>query len=170
MLPLFGLFAVIFVKAVRRRPISALAALALVLLPTAVRFVPVRVGADAPARALLLPAIAGASGTGRDQVYQAHSVIRDRAGQLRNFFEYHQIPRADDRSMAVALRRDFAGSESWEGNGEALAAWPRSRTGNHDRHPLPGSWPKAAEARYAPRLVVGVPCWLPFYRCPARLP
>lgn len=170
LLPLFGLFAVVFGKAARRRPLPALALLALVLLPTTLRFVPAPVAADAEARALLLPAFAGTSGKVRDQAYMAHSVIRDRAGQLRNFFEYHQVLRADGRAMAVALRRDFAGGESWLGNGEALAQWPRAQTGSHDRTPLPGPWPKVPEARYAPRAQIGVPCWLPFYQCPARLP
>lgn len=168
LLPLFGLFAVIFVKAARRRPLPALALLALVLLPTTLRFSPVPAAPSEPARALLLPAVTQPAA--RDRIYQAHSVIRDRAGQLRNIFEYHQIERADGKVLAVALRRDFAGGENWLGDGEALAAWPASRTGDHDRTPLPGSWPKAPEARFHPQAAVGLPCWLPFYRCPAALP
>jgi hypothetical protein len=175
LLPLFGLFAVLFVRSARRRPGLAAALLAIVVLPTALRFEPVPVGADAPARALLFPAVA--EPVGRDQIYHAHSVIRDRAGQLRNIFEYHQIQRSDLRTrredgrvVAVALRRDFAGGELWLGNGAVLADWPASRTGDHDRSPLPGPWPKAPEARYAPRMALGVPCWLPFYQCPTELP
>jgi hypothetical protein len=129
--------------------------------------------ADAPARALLLPAATGPTGgkpADRDQLYQAHSVIRDRAGQLRNFFEYHQVQRGDGKVVAIALRRDFAGAERWEGDGEVLAAWPRAHTGGHDRTALPGPWPKAPEGRYAPQAAIGLPCWLPFQRCPAELP
>ena len=169
-LPLFGLFAVAFVKLTRQRPLAGAVLLALVLLPTTLRFVPVPAGAGEPARALLLPGGTMAPGENPARVYMAHSVIRDRAGQLRNFYEYHQVPRADGRAMAVALRRDFAGNELWLGDGEALAVWPRAMTGNHDRTPLPGPWPKAPEGRYAPHMEIGVPCWLPFYRCPARLP
>lgn len=168
LMPLFGLFAVVFVKAARSRPLPALALLALVLLPTTLRFVPIPAGADEPARAVLFPAVAQPAG--RDQIYQAHSVIRDRAGQLRNIFEYHQIQRDDGRVMAVALRRNFAGGENWLGNGEALAPWPASHTGNHNRAALPGPWPKVPEARFNPKAEIGMPCWLPLYRCPADLP
>lgn len=168
LMPLFGLFAVVFVKAARDRPLPASALLALVLLPTTLRFVPVPATADEPARALLLPGVAAPAN--RDQVYQAHSVIRDRAGLLRNFFEYHQVQRGDGQVVAIALRRDFAGGETWEGDGEALAAWPRAMTGTHGRSPLPGPWPKAPGGRYRPHLAIGVPCWLPLYRCPAQLP
>lgn len=175
LLPLFGLFAVVFVRFARVRPGPAIALVALVLLPTGLRLDPVRVAADAPARAVLFPALTPTAG--RDRIYHARSVIRDRAGQLRNVFEYHQVLRGGDprrieggQVIAVALRRDFAGDERWWGDGAALAAWPAYPAASHDRTPLPGPWPKQAEARYAPRIAIGVPCWLPFRECPTSLP
>jgi hypothetical protein len=165
LLPLFALFAVIFLRVSLNRPVACAGLVVAFLLVTSVRFEPVQVSANEPARALLLPG----AGSDAAQVYMAHSVIVDRGGTLRNFYEYHQVPRADNRVIAIALRRDFAGRENWQGNGEELAYWPRASTTIEVRAPLPGHWPKVPIARFAPRISFGVPCWLPFAQCRSEI-
>jgi hypothetical protein len=173
LLPLFGLFAIVFLRTLVQRPVPMLALLAALVLATAFRFAPEPVAGTRPARALLMPAVVdepGGTPVAPGAVYFARSVIRDRAGDLRNFFEYHQVARPDGRVVAVALRRDFAGDERWEDEGVTAAGWPRGRPGEENRTAFAGEWPRSPERRYVPRLAVSVPCWLPFHRCPDRLP
>lgn len=173
LLPLFGLFALLFLRRLVQRPVPMLAVLAALVFVTAFRFTPEPVADGQPARALLLPAVVNEPGGDPvvpGAVYFARSVIRDRAGDLRNFFEYHQVARPDGRVVAVALRQDFAGGERWEDEGVTAAGWPRGMPGEEVRIAFDGPWPRSPEARYAPRVEIGVPCWLPYYHCPAELP
>lgn len=158
--PLFALFAVQFCRSIRRRSVACAAALLGLLLLSAIRLVPSAAGPDDPARVLLFPTVKSEF----SHVYMAHSIIRDKSGTLRNFYEYHQVP-GSHYLVAIALRRDFAGGPQLWGNAEERAHWPAASTGHHSRAPLPGNFPLSAIARYVARPELGWPCWTPFHEC-----
>ncbi|UAK24451.1 hypothetical protein [Sphingomonas nostoxanthinifaciens] len=161
LLPLFGLFAWLFLRDVRSAPWLSGAMLAGVLMLTCIRLYPVPVASDAPARAVVFDRPAA----GDETIYMARSTISDRGGLQRNFFDYHQVA-AGPRVIAIAARRDFAGGEAWRGNAAADVPWPPSPHGvvTFDQ-PLPGRWPRGAVARYAVGWTIGWSCWLPPYAC-----
>src|SRR5262249_4128276 len=108
LLPLFGLFALIFLRDLPRAPITSTVALAGLVLLGCIRLDPDQASRRAHARVLVFAAPSPLPG----RLAQARSVIVDRRGELRNFFDYRQIP-IDGGVMAVAAKRSFAGDERW---------------------------------------------------------
>jgi len=166
-LPAIGLFGWIALRDARRRPRLTLALVAAMLALTSLRIAPVRASVDEPAR---LVVFAGPMAAYAD-IYNAHSTLSDRAGVLRNSFDFHLVPMADPagRVVGVAQRRDFAGDERWMNPGD-LALWPHLTTTHYTDTALPGRFPVMAIARYRPAVGFGLPCWLPPYACPTHLP
>lgn len=160
MLPLFGLFGWCWLRGVRARPVTLLAALPILLL-LFVRVDPVRVAADQPARLVMFDKPAGADETA---LYFATAWAQDARGVQRNSFDYHQLLVADQVRL-IALRRPFAGDERWLGD-DQVRAWRAARDPTSTaRLVLTGPWPKRAVARYGIRVAFGPPCWAVFAVC-----
>jgi hypothetical protein len=159
--PLFGLFAVSFVRDLARSPAIGIASLAGWLLLGCVRLAPVAAPDGTAARVLLFAPPPGDT----TQIPIAQSAIADRQGEMRNFFEYHQLP-VGSQIMAVAMRRDFAGNERWIGQEpRPQRPWPTNVSGGYDTNPLPGPWPRRPVARFRARPSLGLPCWLLPFAC-----
>ncbi|PZU10826.1 hypothetical protein [Sphingomonas sp.] len=160
LLPLFALFALVFVRGLKAFPRASLATFAWVLLAASIRLVPVEAKPDEPARALVFQALPGEFG----KIYMARSIITDRAGMVRNTVEYHQVQRVHG-VWAIAQTRDFAGEERWLPDAPPSVAWP---AGNGAR-PAPGIMTGGALPlhRYRIGWEIGAPCWLPPYACAA---
>ena len=152
--PLFGLFAVRFLLDIRRRPVILTAALP-ILLALTIRIEPVRVADDAPARMVIFPKPAIAEWA---ETYFAEGSVTDRRGEQRNQFEYHQVL-VRGRVHAFALRRPFAGGESWIGNERIRDQLAGRYTGGFAPLYLTGPWPKTPLARYDAALSFGMPHW-----------
>ncbi len=165
LVPVFVLGLAHWLAILRRAPARALLALAPLLALGALRLEPVAVAGAAPARLVAFAGVAAEV----NRVYFARSSIGDAAGPMRNYFEYHQVPApGQGLVLAEALRRDFAGNEQWFDPARGVA-WPFNPM-EIDEAPLPGVFPRAPLARYAPALTIGWPCWLPPYACPVALP
>lgn len=168
--PLFALFAWLLVRwsAAHRVP-ALLATLGLIAL-TGLRYDPIPVAADAPARALVFAwrAYSAAKPSAQwAELYLARSVLDDARGRQRNFFDYHQIPIDDHAMVALGLRRDFVGGERWIGAPPPGATtWPRGDAGRDS--PRLGAAPHPPIGRFAAQLRYGYPCWLPFAGCRSR--
>ena len=152
LLPLFGLFAVRFVIAGVRRPVT-LAFIVPFLLLLSVRIVPVPVGAYDPARLLIFST--PPDSVWRD-LYFASGSITDTRGRQDNLFEYHQI--LDPTEVrAIALRRPFAGDERWIGSERVAAQLTGTDTGGYAPLYLTGPWPRRPLRRYGARVTLGWP-------------
>lgn len=163
LLPLFGLFAVTYLRDARRHPRTAALVLVTLTALSAVRMAPVRAAAGSPARLLLFayhdPAF--------EPVYMAESTIDDQARTYRNFYEYHQVSDRRGTIHAIALRGDFEGGERWWGKAPAATPWPQTSPIPAQVAPpaLAGPWPRRPVARFAVGLAWGWPCWWPGSAC-----
>lgn len=140
---LFPLLAVgfwLWLRALRGGAPRALGALALVLLPTLLRPLPVAVPDSVPARMLMFR---GATDRDWNAAYFAPATITDARGNMENVGRFHQVPDAYG-ARALAVSRLFEGPAVRRDPQEA----PRYRAAQQPY------------ARYAVRLSVGVPCWL----------
>lgn len=166
MFPVLALFAWLLARDGRRNPRLALGLVGMMLALTSVRFEPVPVAPDAPARLVVFARPPAPF----KSIYDAHSMAQDRAGLLRNGFDIHLVPGPDDGDPvhAEALRRDFTGGERWIHPGN-IALWPKMRTTVYTTPALPGRFPISAVARYRPAIAWGLPCWLPPYPCPVAI-
>jgi hypothetical protein len=161
--PLLGLFALIFLRDAPRVPIASAVALAALVALGCIRLDPHVVKDDKRARVLIFPSPSPSP----DRLRQARSVIVDRRGQLRNFFDYRQLPIAGG-VMAVAAKHSFTGDERWYDQvPRPRAGWPRNLPGDYYDMPLSGPWPRRPLARFRPEPSFGLPCWLPPYPCDA---
>ncbi len=152
--PLFGLFALRFVRDAWRRPVTLIALLP-ILLALTVRIDPVRVGASEPAHMVVFPSPLGAEWT---PTYFATAWLTDAQGEQRNSFDYHQIL-VRGRINVVALRRPFAGAERWIGDDHVRAQLEGKDAGGYAPLYLTGPWPKVPLARYGMAISFGLPHW-----------
>lgn len=167
--PALALGLVNWLACFRHRRLAAIAAVAPLLVLGALRFDPVVAAPERPARLLAFADVDEGKGEGANRVYFARSSITDARGPMRNYFEYHQVPApGQGLVLAEALRRDFAGREVWYDVARDVS-WPYNPM-RVDPAPLPGAFPRVPVARFAPRLTMGWPCWLPPYGCPVALP
>lgn len=142
----------------RRRVWPAIGALAIVLIPTCLRPLPVRVDDREPARMLLFRG--DTTGFWRshettkawERAYFRPAQIVDARGTLVNVGRFHQVPdHAGER--AIATMRLFAADARRIDAGDAA----------------PFRGPEPPYARYGVRLSVGVPCWLSRKTCERSL-
>lgn len=159
--PVFGLFALAFVRDALRRPTTLIIALP-VLLAVCIKLDPVAVGITAPARMVVFPTPQDAEWI---PTYFATAWLSDARGEQRNSFDYHQILLPDGVHV-VALRRPFAGDERWIGDDHVRAQLEGRPTGGFAPLYMTGPWPKQAVARYGMRVSFGPPCWFWGRKCP----
>lgn len=164
--PLFALLAFRFVITFRTAPIWHGTALATVLAISCLRYTPIPAGPDYPARLIVYRA-----NNSEFIAYFADTVLTDRGGGMRNFYEYHPVPDEDGKIYAVALQRDFLGDERVSislGQSSALSISGKAGTTEAKEAALASFG--ALQGRYRPRVSLGVPCWLPGYDCPGLPP
>jgi hypothetical protein len=165
MMPLLGLFAWKFLREFKLRRTESIAVLGLMLLIASIRLNPVLATPDETARMVTF----AAPTEDFSLIYFAHSTITDRAGVMRNGYEYHQVPDDKGLVMSEALSRDFTGDERWNGPGVGVE-WSGTPWGTQYERSLPGQFPRVPLARYRPEISLGWPCWLPPYVCSTDLP
>jgi len=126
--------------------------LAIVLLPTLVRPLPVAVPESVPARMLMFR---GATTRFWDSAYFSPATLTDQEGSMINVGRFHQVP-DDYGERALAVSRLFVGPALRDDPNETAPYQNRQRP----------------YARYAVRLSIGTPCWirsLPACRVPPPL-
>ena len=159
LLPMLGLFTLLFVRWFDRRALTVLAVLVLL---TCFHVTPRPAAAGEPAKALVF-ATPDASAA---DIFVARSVIRDARGDQRNPADYHQLL-VGREVVAMAFKRRFEGDALWYGaTPPGMAHWP-NRSGHSDVV-LPGPWPQTPVARWATQLRFGYPCWAPRFPCAPR--
>lgn len=160
MFPAFALFLVLFLRDVRHAPLTGAAIAAVLCLATCIRIVPVAVGVDEPARMLFFAQPQADFRT----FYFGRSIVDDRKGVSRNIFDFHQIPASDGRFVAIALKRDFAGHETWSARSSSVK-WPRTVPGLYQDVTGAGEERRAPLQRFAATIGFGVPCWTRLTHC-----
>ncbi len=163
LMPLMALFAFDFMRSLPQRKAASLAALIAVLAMTSLRYDAVAAAPGEPAKLLIFAAPAGE----RAQIMNARSLIRDRQGELRNLFDFHQGTDGAKLLYAEAWRRDFAGGERWSDE-PPDAIWPVM--GPRDRPEPLGQESRAPLARYRAHWSLGLPCWIIRSLCSQTLP
>lgn len=140
--PLLAAGCWLWLRALRSRQGARRAAIALAVLivPAAIRPVPVAVPDTVPARMLLFR---GAANRSWDEAYFAPATITDARGAMINVGRFHQVPDMHGE-RALAGWRLFQGPAERADPGEA----PPYRTAERPY------------ARYAVRLSPGLPCWV----------
>ena len=152
--PLFGLFAVIFVRDIRRSPAIGSVSLAILFLLTCLQAEPSLAAADGtPARLLLFAPPSPDS----PAIPTAQSVIVDRiAARLPEFLRLSPDARWRFPIIAVAAKRDFAGGEErqiWPAPGPRVPAAGECQGGVCDDEPLPRPWSAQSRSHgYRPQL------------------
>ncbi len=163
--PMLAGFTWLYCRDFYRHRVMSLVVLLVVLIPTAIRIVPVAAGPANPARMIVFAPVKAPS----EGVYFSHTLISDGLGTLASHYQFRTIAAAPDGPViAEALHRDFAGDERWI-YPPKVDLWRKE--GAHDDGPvMPPPFVMQPIARYRPAIGFGWPCWLPPYACVTTLP
>jgi hypothetical protein len=148
-LPGFGLLAWMLLRDLLARSRLAWAALAMVLLLSAIRVTPRPAAADEPALAIDIP---GPAATEDNTTMAAELAAVDSYGPVQNITQMRAFAfPAGDGIRLIGLKRDFVGEVGWKaGHGPPMPVDP------------------APERRWAEHFSLGYPCWLPPHVCKRR--
>jgi hypothetical protein len=159
------LFAWQFVVSMREAPAVCAACLAALLALSCISFQPVVAGPDAPARLVVFAARRAVPDT---TIVMGDTTLIDRAGSQQNSFEMHAIPAGDGLIKVLAQTRDFLGDERIVASPPSPSAY-RAAPGVRADGTISAAAFGPLIGRFKPEMQIGVPCWLPIYRCPQSL-
>ncbi|MDP9057216.1 MAG: hypothetical protein M3N34_07845 [Pseudomonadota bacterium] len=155
---LLALFAWKFFTGFRAAPLVSIGSLAVVLSATCLRFDPVSIGPNGPARMIVYRSTNVPFST----VYFGNIAIRDLQGNQRNVLDIHAVPGTDGFIYVNSLRREFQGHEIIAASSLAgpTSSTVDGATSARAYGPLVG--------RFAAKRGWGVPCWIPGYNALLR--